>query len=1187
MVEQFGNAVGSRCGTLSLGRLAWRGFCFWWRAHVAVGLGLATAVAVLTGAFILADSLRGTLTDLALRRLGPVSVVLGAGRLFPAEVIEQLNQSPGFAERFASAVPIALFTAAIRFQPQEISSKGFALGGVEVIACDGRFWRLFGEASFVDLSPDEIVLGPAVARQFTERVGRPPQPGDRVTLRVLQGGDIPPDTPLGQKRFAGRPIGFRVRGVLSAEGAGAFSLRQQQWQPKTVFVALEALGWLDRYGHCNTVLLVERAEFPGRYESVYYLRDNLPLDPAVAGLKIEETSSGYFLITHEGYFIPPTVAQAVEVKLANLRYQPVFTYLANQIRFGDRVIPYSLIAGVDPEVDPPLGPLVTADGKPLQIIPPDAIVLNDWAAADLGVKLGDRIVLRYFLPEGQGGTLRETEAELSVAEIVRLAGAAADPLWTPQIPGVTEKKSIRDWDAPFEPFHPEWIRLTGPPGPGNDEDYWHRYGTTPKGFVSLETARRLWGSRFGHTTGFRMAPQPTVETVGKLRERLRLRPDEAGLAIEPVRAEALRAATGTTSFTMLFLGFSAFILAAGMILAVLFVSLTLAQRSRELGLLAALGFSPQRIRRLLFLEFLFTIVVGGVTGVVLSWAYCQVFVYGLHTVWIAVVGEPIVRLHFQATSLVLGVAIDVVVAAGSFWWLLRGYRHFSPTELLRASAPVNERRAVRGGNRWFGHLLIVAVIVIGAGLLIAAGWQDLSAQEQAAWFFGAAVCFLVAGFLILRALVTPWRHKSRWLLTTPTLGMACLSLRRNPQRTLSTCAIFALAIFVLVAVSVFRLHPGRFAPGRHPGSGGYAFIVETALPVLRSLDDRAVLEDFFSAVAPSGAVSENHLPVATESLRVRSFRMRTGQDASCLNLYRVKELTVLGVSDDFIDENRFPVRPWVRCTDEEKKNPWRLLRGGIDSPPDQPMFIPAFVDETTAVYALGLSRRGHPLLTITDGWGRGLIVRVVGVLQESIFQGQVLIHEEHFRKLYPNVPGYRFFLVECSEFPEHPGNQAQALLARTASVLEEAFGDYGGQVEITTERLTRFAQVQNTYLAIFQSLGGLGLLLGAAGLGAVQLRNVFERSRELALLRAVGFPPSKLINILLTESILISLLGLVLGLVPAQAVVLPSLWAGRATVPWLWLVVTIAITIFAGLTATVAAVVAFLRIPFLQVLRRE
>ena len=70
----------------------------------------------------------------------------------------------------------------------------------------------------------------------------------------------------------------------------------------------------------------------------------------------------------------------------------------------------------------------------------------------------------------------------------------------------------------------------------------------------------------------------------------------------------------------------------------------------------------------------------------------------------------------------------------------------------------------------------------------------------------------------------------------------------------------------------------------------------------------------------------------------------------------------------------------------------------------------------------------------------------------------------------------------------------------------------------TADNLAAFHRVENTYLSTFQALGGLGLLLGTLGLGAVLLRNVMERRKELALLRAVGYRPEHLRTMVIAEN---------------------------------------------------------------------
>ena len=83
--------------------------------------------------------------------------------------------------------------------------------------------------------------------------------------------------------------------------------------------------------------------------------------------------------------------------------------------------------------------------------------------------------------------------------------------------------------------------------------------------------------------------------------------------------------------------------------------------------------------------------------------------------------------------------------------------------------------------------------------------------------------------------------------------------------------------------------------------------------------------------------------------------------------------------------------------------------------------------------------------------------------------------------------------------------------------------------------------VQNTYLSIFQVLGGLGLILGSAGLGVVLLRNVLERRGELACLQAVGFGRPALVRLVLWEHWVLLGMGLAGGVAAAIVAVLPAL----------------------------------------------
>jgi ABC-type antimicrobial peptide transport system permease subunit len=101
-----------------------------------------------------------------------------------------------------------------------------------------------------------------------------------------------------------------------------------------------------------------------------------------------------------------------------------------------------------------------------------------------------------------------------------------------------------------------------------------------------------------------------------------------------------------------------------------------------------------------------------------------------------------------------------------------------------------------------------------------------------------------------------------------------------------------------------------------------------------------------------------------------------------------------------------------------------------------------------------------------------------------------------------------------------------------------------------SRRLAEFQAVENTYLSIFQALGGLGLLLGTAGLAIVVARNVLERRREFGLLEAVGFRAGQLRSLVFTEHRWLIFLGLLVGAASAFLGVWPQLAGSAGGFPW-------------------------------------
>ena len=906
--------------------------------------------------------------------------------------------------------------------------------------------------------------------------------------------------------------------------------------------------------------------------------------------------------------------------------QPAFTYLANSIACGKREIPYSTITAVDFADRPPLGPMLAPDGKPVPPLSDGQIAINSWAAEDLGAKLGDTIRVTYFEPESTAGAVREQSVELRLAAIVRLAGAAADPDFTPEVPGVTDQLSIANWDPPF-PFDARRVRK-------KDDVYWHDHRGTPKAFVSLATGRRLWASRFGQTTSIRIsigdvnglsraregeAPaEPSVRpgpshprtarqeprppgtaprvpaAIERIRAAIHVDPADMGFRFQPVKAQGLAASAGTTPFELLFLGFSFFlIVAAAMLVAILF-RLGVDRRAAEIGILLAVGLRRGHVVRLLVAEGSVIAALGSLAGLGVGIGYATLLIAGLHTWWLAAVVTPFLQLYVTWQSLAIGYASGLVVALATIFWSARRAGRNRPRRLLAGQTGPEDIRLGRpavwhcltaAGKRfprwkrccpaavkqWHTPRTVQAHLAWGilvAAIGLAAAATQLGEASRAASFFGAASLVLTA------CLMSVWvRLRSGATGPAVAIGrgnlvrLAVRNAARNPMRSTLTIGLVAAASFLIVAVSAFRIDPAGEKPNLDSGNGGFALVGQSDQPIYYDLstpDGRAQLG--FSADDERAMAGTQTIPI----------RVLAGDDASCLNLYRPQQPRILGVPRQFIDRGGFAWASAASPADIDPRggalpveNPWQLLELDLGTDQDGVPRVPAVLEKTTADYSLHLSGLGADY-DVRDASGRPLRLVVVGLLKASIFQGDLIISETAFLRHFPQENGHRMFLIETG-----PGQAAD--VPSVARVLERTLGDYGFVAETTSQRLAAFQAVENTYLSTFQSLGGLGLLLGTFGLAAVQLRSVLERRGELALLRATGFRRRQLAGMVILENAMLLVAGLGCGVLSAAVAVLPHFTSGRASIPWASLAGTLGLVLAAGLLAGLAAVRSALR----------
>lgn len=1163
--------MGRSNNPISMLRLVVRSLVYHWRIQLAVAAGVAAGTAVLTGALLVGDSMRGSLRDLTLERLGRIDLALMTDRFFRAELADELASSAQFRDHFSAAVPVVLLRAAVRVQAAAAGGESSApaqANGVNLVACDERFWQL-GEGG-PDRLPgaDRIIINQALAERLSvpgPNGPRPVEPGDRVAIRLPRRGTIPADSLLGDKGRATMGFLLVVDQVIADRGLGRFSLNPGQQRPLNAFVSLDLAAQIAGAGRVNALLVAGRdAQHPPSPEVEALLQQTLRPTLEDYGIRVEQVAQGYLNITTDQMLFPETVEKQLLGQLHGLQVQPALVYLANTLKCRDREIPYSMVAAVDPVPEPPLGPFRTLGGEPIGPLAESQIVLNQWAAEDLHAAPGDLIELTYFEPDSPYGRLRETTRTFRLAGVVAMEGPAADPHFTPQVAGVTDKDSIRDWDAPFEPFHPERIRVPSHPGPGNDEDYWNRYGTTPKALVSLAAGRKLWSSRFGRTTSLRVAPAEGL-TPEALRRRLQLDPATTGFVLQPVKRQGLAASAGTTSFAGLFIGFSFFVIAAAVMLVVLLFRLGVDSRASQVGLLLALGFSRRRTGLLLAGEGLMVAAAGGLVGAVAGAGYAALMLAGLHTWWVEAIVTPFLQFHASPASFVIGYLSGLVLALAAVVWGLWYIRRTSSRALLGGQTRDVVGQAAEG-SPWPG---ILAAGMAAVALLLGGVATRLEQEAQAGAFFGAGFLVLGAYLTLLAAFIRKGAVRNAVAVGRGNLWrLAARNLGRHPARSTLTAGLVAAASFLIVSIGAFRIDPSQQAPKFRSGNGGFALVAECARPVFADMNRSEHLVSL--------GFSRQELQQLAAA-KCFALRVRDGEDASCLNLYKPRQPRMLGVPEAMIDRGGFVIKPWVKTTEAETANPWLLLKRALPAADDGAPQVPVLVDAATAGYSLHLARGGQQSLQVTNSAGQAVRLTVVGVLPGSIFQGDLLVSETALLEQFPEVAGYRFLLFDA------PPDRA----AELENLLERVLADYGLEAETAGRRLARFLVVQNTYLSTFQSLGALGLLLGTLGLAAVQLRNVMERRSELALLRATGFRRRTLALLLVLENAAMLLLGLAGGVIAALVAVLPHLFSGTAGLPWTFLLAALATVLGTGLVAGLAAVRAVVRAPLLAALRRE
>jgi putative ABC transport system permease protein len=367
----------------------------------------------------------------------------------------------------------------------------------------------------------------------------------------------------------------------------------------------------------------------------------------------------------------------------------------------------------------------------------------------------------------------------------------------------------------------------------------------------------------------------------------------------------------------------------------------------------------------------------------------------------------------------------------------------------------------------------------------------------------------------------------------------------------------ACGVFIVFTVGANRVISTKDAEKRGAGTGGFALYGESSVPVLYDLNSQ------------KGARFYGLESINAKGVNYVQFRVKEGDDASCLNLNRVSNPQLIGVDpDELIRRASFT---FVENTEEvDPENPWGVLKQNL---PDG--IIPGVADQTVILWGLG--KAVGDTLSYIDEKGQTFKIKLVGGLANSIFQGNVIISEKALIQKYPSISGHRLFLIDA------PFEN----LDEISKELSWTMQDQGLDLVPASARLAEFSRVENTYLSIFLILGTFGLILGSIGLGIVVWRNVKERQGELALLRAVGFSKKSIQNMLLYEHMVLLAAGIFCGIAAALLATLPSIMTPGSGVPYFTIVLLLVIVSINGIGWTYFASRTAMRGDLLASLRNE
>src|SRR3954462_4682426 len=212
------------------------------RAHFGVLLGAIVGSAALAGALIVGDSVRGTLREFALRRLGNTELALvGGDRFFRDALADELAKSMAVA-------PLLQLSGTMT--SEDGSSR---VNRVQINGVDERIHRI-EPAALSARSDSGVSLNTALAGRLGVKVG------ETVLLRVQKPSALSREAPISPQQDYSLALRLKVDAIARDDQFGRFDLKASQLPPFNAFVPLRLLQErLELTNRANMLLVAGKA----------------------------------------------------------------------------------------------------------------------------------------------------------------------------------------------------------------------------------------------------------------------------------------------------------------------------------------------------------------------------------------------------------------------------------------------------------------------------------------------------------------------------------------------------------------------------------------------------------------------------------------------------------------------------------------------------------------------------------------------------------------------------------------------------------------------------------------------------------------------------------------------------------------------------------------------------------------